>query len=172
MQNALGLDDTVVEAIDYDAVAGAADPLAQRVVDGADARVEVRSIVAECKAGVKCLLGIHQCARVRKVRHLARRGIENRERLLIVRLKSAVARIDSHNIAPVGRDRDGHGQAVDALRRARHRKCELFAGGQVARLRCERTGRTQCAGEDNEENGPRLHGETIANGDAPCVNRR
>jgi hypothetical protein len=85
--------------------------------------------------------------------HLAGFDLQQGDGLLILRGKSTVTGINHRQVTPVRGDGHGHGQAVQALRAARHWFHQLLAGGEVDRVAgtlCRRSSRRQKGPHDTD----------------------
>jgi hypothetical protein len=140
MNQPVGRNFAVIERVDRDPAAHRVAVVAVRIGQRGHARIQVASVAAESEAGIEGLLGAQRRARVRKIAQRIFLRVENRKRLLVLRLEGAKARVHRHHVTAVGRDGHGEGQAVDAPRIAGNLANKLLAGGQIDHLRARSRG--------------------------------
>ena len=137
--------------------------IAQWIIQGAHARVDVTTVAAENQPGKQRLPCAQRCAVIGKIAQRPALCIVDRKRLQVLRFIGPVARIHRHHVAPVRRDRHRHRQAVQSLRIARNRLFQLLARGQINALRRVglRSNHQQPAGDQKQK--CISHGKTITN---------
>ena len=91
------------EAVNRDAAAYGSLAVALGIGHRSHTGVEVAAVAAEGKARVERLLGdVRQCAVVGKVGERSSLGVQNRERLVVLRFECPVAGVHRHHVAAIG----------------------------------------------------------------------
>ena len=134
-QEAFGIQQAILQAINSDSVPGVARLLALGISKRSHRSVELSAIAAPRQTEEVSLPGIEAEARVRKVAQLVGRQVQQGNRLLKVGICTAVAVVQDGQISSVRTQRYRGWKAVGALRATGYRNVQGFAGRQRDFLR-------------------------------------